>query len=108
MRRTTVLTALAVLVLTVAVSALPEAGDIEADYDANHLRGETHGGGDMFPKMVDPPMAGVAEADEVLAGGDWVVGVSIGGEHQAFPIAVLGWPEVVNTGCGGTPIAVTW
>jgi hypothetical protein len=39
--------------------------------------------------------------------GDPVLGVELGGEARAYPLAVLEWHEVVNDTLGGVPIAVT-
>ena len=37
-----------------------------------------------------------------------VLGLSIGGEHHAYPISVLSRHEIVNDVVGGQPVAVTW
>jgi hypothetical protein len=37
-----------------------------------------------------------------------VIGVEIGAEARAYPIAILDWHEVVNDSLGDVPILVTW
>jgi hypothetical protein len=37
-----------------------------------------------------------------------VLGVTIGAESRAYPIAFLSWHEIVNDIVGGVPIAATW
>lgn len=37
-----------------------------------------------------------------------VLGVSLNGEHRAYPLKILTWHEVINDELGGIPIAVTF
>jgi hypothetical protein len=37
-----------------------------------------------------------------------VVGVALGGEARAYPIALLDWHELVNDRLGGLPVLVSW
>ncbi len=37
-----------------------------------------------------------------------MIGVAIGDDARAYPIAVMGVHELGNDTCGGTPIAVSW
>lgn len=37
-----------------------------------------------------------------------VLGVALGGESRAYPVAFLSWHEIVNDMISGVPIAVTW
>ena len=39
---------------------------------------------------------------------DLVIGVSIAGEHRAYPIRTLQFSEMVNDELGGAPILATW
>lgn len=39
---------------------------------------------------------------------DRVIGVSIGGEHRAYPLKILNWHEIVNDTLGEMPIVVTY
>ncbi len=43
-----------------------------------------------------------------LVPGDWVLGLSVGGEYRAYPIRVLNWHELVNDRLGGRPVAVAF
>ena len=43
-----------------------------------------------------------------LKGDDAVIGIEIGGESRAYPVAILSDHEIVNDRVGGIPIAVTW
>ena len=47
-------------------------------------------------------------ADAKLGGDQPVIGIEIGGQARAYPVRVMGSHEIVNTTCGGKPIAVTW
>jgi hypothetical protein len=53
-------------------------------------------------------MATAQEGDRALRPGDWVIGVSVGKEHKAYPVAVMGRHELANDTCGGQPIAAAW
>jgi hypothetical protein len=44
----------------------------------------------------------------VLDPNDLVIGVSIAGEHRAYPIKALEFSEMVNDDLGRVPILVTW
>lgn len=37
-----------------------------------------------------------------------VLGVSINGDHRAYPLNMLSRHEIVNDTVGGVPVAVTW
>ena len=43
-----------------------------------------------------------------LVDNDLVIGLSINGDHRAYPVPVLSVHEVVNDVVGGKPVAVTW
>jgi hypothetical protein len=55
-----------------------------------------------------PDAAHVAAADAVLAAGDPVIGVVVGGEARAYPLRWLDWHEVANDRLGGRDVAVVW
>ena len=64
-----------------------------------------------------PPRDGIPALDHPEAApphrGDWddserVIGVVVGGEARAYPIALLEWHELVNDTLGGRPILVSW
>ena len=56
----------------------------------------------------DPQFDTVEEATTYMIPTEFVIGVSIDGEHRAYPIAILSVHEIVNDRIGDTPIAVTW
>ena len=65
-------------------------------------------GRDGIPAILEPEFAtragGVAQMDS----SERVIGVSINGEHRAYPLNLLSRHEIVNDIVGGKPIAVTW
>jgi hypothetical protein len=64
---------------------------------------------DAVPAIRDP-MSLLAPADMVsgVRDSDQILGVVIGGESRAYPVAFLSWHEIVNDTVGGMPIAATW
>ena len=65
-------------------------------------------GYDAIPAILEPEFAGVDEAQEWMAPGEQVIGLSIGGDHRAYSIPLLSRHEIVNDTVGGKPVAVTW
>ena len=61
---------------------------------------------DAIPAVDHPRF--VAAANTAAPDGTQVIGVAIGGEAHAFPIAFLSHVEIVNDHLGGGNIAVTW
>ena len=65
-------------------------------------------GRDGIPAILEPEFAtragGVAQMDP----SERVIGVSINGDHRAYPLNLLSRHEIVNDTVGGKPIAVTW
>lgn len=61
---------------------------------------------DGIPALTHPPAIPLSEAryedDEV------VLGVEVGGEPRAYPVAILTWHELVNDTVGGEPILVSY
>ena len=43
-----------------------------------------------------------------MASDERVLGVSINGDHRAYPLNLLSRHEIVNDTVGGVPVAVTW
>ncbi len=56
--------------------------------------------------LVRPSFISATEAS--LPAGVSVVGVSVNGEHRAYPLYVLKNHQVVNDQLGGVPIAASW
>jgi hypothetical protein len=64
---------------------------------------------DAIPAIRNPkPLLVPASEVKGIRETDQVVGVALGGESRAYPIAFLSWHEIVNDTVGGMPIAVTW
>ena len=61
---------------------------------------------DAILALDDPKF--VAAANTAAPDATQVIGVAIGGEAHAFPIAFLSHVEIVNDRLGGGNIAVTW
>lgn len=65
-------------------------------------------GKDAIPAILEAEFVSPEEADRWMAADEGVLGVSIGGEHKAYPITMLSRHEIVNDVVGGEPVAVTW
>ncbi len=65
-------------------------------------------GRDGIPAILDPVFANRAEAMAQMEPSERVIGVSINGEHRAYPLNLLSRHEIVNDTVGGKQIAVTW
>lgn len=78
--------------------------DLEKDYDRHARQALPR---DAFPVLFDPTLVPAADA-KILTDDDPVLGVCLGGEAKAYPIAILGVHELVNDTCGGRPIAASW
>ena len=60
-------------------------------------------------RSVDEPLfESFAEGDAWLPENVPVLGVEIGGQARAYPLAILTWHEIVNDTIGGVPIAATF
>jgi hypothetical protein len=62
-------------------------------------------GRDSIPALVHPKA--LSAADSPWAGDVRVIGVEVGGEARAYPLAVLNGYEFVNDTLGGLPILVS-
>ena len=78
--------------------------DREADYDRHSRRAVPR---DRFPVLNNPKMV-PADIAKGLDEQEPVLGVTVGKESKAYPIAVMGVHELGNDTCGGKPIAVSW
>lgn len=65
-------------------------------------------GRDGIPAILDPQFATASQAVGQMEPSERVMGVSIDGEHRAYPLNLLSRHEIVNDILGGQPIAVTW
>ena len=62
---------------------------------------------DGIPDLRDPPTISPAQADYLNAD-DRVFGVSINGEHRAYPLRIVNPHEMANDVLGGEPISLVW
>src|SRR6056297_1014261 len=62
---------------------------------------------DGIPALTNPRVVSAAEA-RWLQPSERVIGVSIGGEHRAYPLKILNWHELINDTVGGEPIVITY
>ena len=65
-------------------------------------------GKDGIPSIDNPRFVGPGEADRQMQSFERVLGVSINGDHRAYPLNMLSRHEIVNDTVGGVPVAVTW
>ena len=65
------------------------------------------GSGQSIPSLVNPAMTAPEEAT-YLVEGDRVFGVSINGDHRAYPLRIMNWHEMANDIVGGQPVALAY
>jgi len=63
---------------------------------------------DAIPAIDRPQFVKGSDPAARLAGNERVLGLSLNGDHRAYPIVVLSVHEIVNDVVGGVPVAVTW
>jgi hypothetical protein len=62
---------------------------------------------DGIPVLQDPPHV-IADGQDYLLPDDRVFGVSINGEHRAYPLRIMNAHEMANDILGGEPIALAY
>ena len=65
-------------------------------------------GKDAIPAILNPEFVPASEASNWMKPDEAVLGISLGGEHRAYPVTMLSRHEIVNDVVGGEPVAVTW
>ena len=65
-------------------------------------------GFDSIPAILSPQFVTPFEAEDWMEPDEQVLGLSINGEHRAYPIRMLSRHEIVNDVVGDVPVAVTW
>ena len=64
---------------------------------------------DGIPDLLNPPLLSPEEAEQAyIRAEDRVFGVSINGEHRAYPLRVVNAHEMANDVVGGEPIALAY
>ena len=62
---------------------------------------------DGIPDLIDPPVVSASQADYLLHG-DRVFGVSINGQHRAYPLRIMNRHEMANDVIAGVPFALAY
>lgn len=65
-------------------------------------------GYDAIPAILSPEFVDSQAAAVWMDPDEQVLGLSINGDHRAYPITMLSRHEIVNDVVGGRPVAVTW
>ena len=65
-------------------------------------------GKDGIPAILDPQFLSPENASAQMQANERVIGLSIDGDHRAYPLNMLSRHEIVNDTVGGVPVAVTW
>ncbi len=63
---------------------------------------------DGIPSVDNPSFLNATDSASQIGQQDLIIGVSLNGEHKAYPTAFLSSREIVNDTIGGVPVAVTW
>jgi hypothetical protein len=63
---------------------------------------------DAIPAIDNPVFLSPEEADSEYNDKEFVMGLSINGDHRAYSVGLLSGHEIVNDTVGGRKIAVTW
>jgi len=91
----------ALLVVVLVVTVQPARGDHVAESDIVSVLEK-----DTIPAILEPSFG--TEDPDWLSPSSLVIGIAIGGDARAYPIAILNWHEIVNDVVGGTPVAITF
>ena len=65
-------------------------------------------GKDGIPAILNPELIPAEQATAQMEPEERVLGVSIDGDHRAYPLNLLSRHEIVNDTVGGVPVSVTW
>jgi len=87
---------------------VPDGSVVETGQTTLDLRIITVLGKDGIPAILNPQFVNVAEAMPQMEQSERVLGVSINGDHRAYPLNLLSRHEIVNDTVGEVPVAVTW
>jgi len=89
---------------SVSASSLTK-DELEREYRSSSMRAVAR---DAFPVLFNPTMGRVADGDKIIRPNQWVIGIAMGGEAKAYPVAVMGFHELINDTLAGHPITVCW
>ena len=76
--------------------------------ETRRLRIVTVLGRDGIPAILAPEFIDANAALLDMAPDERVLGLSLNGDHRAYPLNLLSRHEIVNDTVGGVPVAVTW
>ncbi len=79
--------------------------ELEKEYNSASMRAVAK---DAFPVLFNPPLGTVSHGYKIIRPNEWVIGIAMKGEARAYPIAVMGFHELINDSVAGHPITVTW
>ena len=65
-------------------------------------------GKDGIPAILAPEFLDAEAASAQMVANERVLGLSINGDHRAYPLNLLSRHEIVNDTVGGLLVAVTW
>ena len=75
----------------------------ESEYEIHNIIAR-----DRIPAILDPEFLDASAAMEAYNEHEQVLGLSINGDHRAYPLPFLSQHEIVNDVVGGEAVAVTW
>ncbi len=102
--------ALSVSCLSIATPAAPSLNGFDLSESLVPTHEILRGGPprDGIPALDAPRFMTAAEAAREVKDDDRVLGLAIGGEAHAYPIAIMNWHEIVNDTIAGLPVVVTY
>ena len=89
-------------------ASFPAAGGASSATETRDLKIVTVLGRDGISAILDPSFIDANAAFTEMAPDERVLGLSINGDHRAYPLNLLSRHEIVNDTVGGVPVAVTW
>ncbi len=63
---------------------------------------------DAIPPLDFPTYESAAQAASWLNGHDEIVGITVNGDSQAYPLRIIAWHEMVNDTIGGVPVTLAY
>ena len=95
--------------VTISYPLGSQAGGVASNAtETRQLKIVTVLGRDGIPAILNPEFISASEAFPQMAPDERVLGLSINGDHRAYPLNMLSRHEIVNDTVGGVPVAVTW
>ena len=83
-------------------------GEVSSGTETRRLNIVTVLGRDGIPAILAPEFIDANAALLDMAPDERVLGLSLNGDHRAYPLNLLSRHEIVNDTVGGVPVAVTW